>query len=126
MSNTETLYLTQEDLYRIGNASSSKLADVRQGEVRIVEVGGIKTVVANDQGVSLYNKTGLDDAPLSGWVYEIKTGTALPPGLRLWKDPKIAGHYHVCAAHNMPYHKYVGLLEELALRCTKVFKKKSA
>lgn len=126
MSQKETLYLTQEDLYRIGNATSSKLAEVRSGEVKIIEINGIKTVIANDKGVSLYNKTGLDDAPLSGWVYEIKSGTALPFGLKLWKDPKIAGHYHVCAMQNMPYHKYIGLLEELALRCQKVFKKKSA
>lgn len=126
MANNEKLYLTQEDLYRIGNSTSSKLTDVRQGEIKTIEVNGVKTIVANDKGVSLYNKQGLNDAPLSGWVYEIKEGTALPSGLKLWKDPDITGHYHVCAAQNMPYHKYVGLLEELAIHCQKIFKKKSA
>ena len=126
MANKEKLYLTQEDLYRIGNSTSSKLTDVRQGEIKTIDINGVKTIIANDKGVSLYNKQGLNDAPLSGWVYEIKEGTPLPFGLKLWKDPDVAGHYHVCAAQNMSYHKYVGLLEELAIRCQKVFKKKSA
>lgn len=126
MSNKEKLYMTQEDLYRIGNSSSSKLPEVRSGEITIVDLNGINTIVANDKGVSLYNKQGLDDAPLSGWVYEIKVSTTLPFGLKLWEDPEIVGHYHVCPTQNMPYHKYVGLLEELAIYCNKVFKKKSA
>ena len=126
MPNNEKLYILQEDLYRIGNSSSSKLADVRQGEITTSRINGIKTIVANDKGVSLYNKQGLDDAPLSGWVYEIKAGGVLPFGLKLWKDPQIDGHYHVCATNNMSFHKYVGLLEELATHCNKIFKKKSA
>lgn len=126
MSRKEKLYLTQEDLFRIGNATSSKLSEVRQGEVKTIDVNGIKTIVANDKGVSLYNKQGLEDAPLSGWVYELKVGTPLPVGLKLWKDTIVQGHYHVCAAQNMPYNKYVGLLEELAMHCQKVFKKKKA
>ncbi len=126
MSNEEKLYMTQEDLYRIGNSSSSKLSEVRQGEITIIDLNGINTIVANDKGVSLYDKQGLDDAPLSGWVYEIKVNTVLPFGLKLWEDLDVAGHYHVCPVRNMPYHKYVGLLEELAIDCHKVFKKKSA
>lgn len=126
MANNEDLFFTQEDLYRIGNSTSAKLSEIRANEVVLIEINGIKTVVANDKGISLYNKRGLDDAPLSGWVYEIKSGTPLPIGLCLWKDPRIVGHYHICPASNMPLHKYIGLLEELAIKCQKMFQKKRA
>jgi hypothetical protein len=93
MAGKETLYFTQEDLFRVGNSTSSKLADVRQGEVTLIEINGIETIVSNNQGVSLYNREGFEYAELSGWVYEIKASTPLPIGLRLWTDPQVKGHF---------------------------------
>lgn len=126
MGITEDLFVTQEDLYRIGNSTSSRLSAVRPQEVDLIEINGIITIVANGKGVSLYNKAGLNDAPLSGWVYQIKANTNLPIGLKLTNDPRVKGHYFICPLTNMPYHKYVGLLEELAVMCSKLFLKKRA
>lgn len=58
-----------------------------------MEVNGIKRVIANGKGISLYNKAGLDKMPLSGWVWEIKVPTAFPIGLKLIKDDKPEGNY---------------------------------
>lgn len=85
-------------------------------------------IVADGKGISLYNKEGLELSTLSGWVYEIKAHTALPSGLYLKEDtdPKKPGHFFVCPYKNMPLHTYVGKLEEIAVHCEKVFKKKKA
>jgi hypothetical protein len=71
MKTEEKLYLAPEDLYRLGNATSPLMTRMRPGEVDIVAINGINTIVANRKGVSLYNKTGLALAPLKGWVWEI-------------------------------------------------------
>jgi len=85
-------------------------------------------IVANGKGVSLYNKSGLEHSSLSGWIWEINQGTQLPNGLYLRKDsdPNNEGHYFVCPRRNMPVNAYAGLLEQMALHCRKVFKKKKA
>lgn len=62
----ENLYITKEDLYRTGNASSSLISRIRDREIDTIEVNNLKNVVANGKGISLYNKTGLDKVPLSG------------------------------------------------------------
>ncbi len=54
--NNEKLYLTQEDLYRFGNSTSSRLIKVRPTEIDTIEINGTLTVVANNKGVSLFNK----------------------------------------------------------------------
>ena len=86
MTNSEAIYLSPETLYRIGNGSSPLLTKVRPGEIDTIEVNGITHIVANGKGISLYNKRGLDLAPLSGWVWEISANTQLPSGLKLKDD----------------------------------------
>ena len=66
MKNKEKLYIAQEDLFRHGNAGSSLISRVRDREVDIIKVNGIKTIIANGKGISLYNRAGLDKRPLSG------------------------------------------------------------
>lgn len=93
MKTNEAVYLSPETLYRLGNGSSPLLTRVRPGEVDTIKVNGVTMIVANRKGISLYNKTGLDLAPLSGWVWEIKENTSLPTGLKLIKDNRPEGHY---------------------------------
>lgn len=125
MSNKEKLYIATEDLYRLGNASSSLISRVRGREVDIQEINGIKTVIANGKGISLYNKAGLDKVQLSGWVWEVKTGTSFPAGLKLIKDDSPEGHYTLAPAYNMLYSEYISLLEKVAVYCHKIFKKQA-
>ena len=125
MKKNEKLYLVPEDLYRLGNATSPLLTKIRPGEIDLIEVNGIKMIVANAKGVSLYNKTGLDMVPLKGWVWEISANTQLPFGLKLIKDDRPEGHYTLCPNRNMPVNEFVGLLESVVVYCQKVFKKKA-
>jgi len=125
MKTNEVIYLSPETLYRLGNSSSPLLTRVRPGEVDIIEVNGIKMIVANGKGISLYNKVGLDLAPLSGWVWEIKSQTSIPLGLKLIKDDKPEGHYSLCPTRNMSVHEFVSLLEKVVIYCKKSFKKKA-
>jgi hypothetical protein len=125
MKLNEKMYIVPEDLYRLGNASSPLMTRIRPGEVDVTELNGIKMIVANGKGISLYNKTGLELIPLTGWVWEISARTPLPFGLKLVKDDKPEGHYTICPIRNMSVHEFVGLLESIVIYCKKVFKKKA-
>lgn len=100
--------------------------DVRPRDVNTYVQDGIEIVIANGRGISLYNKKGLQKSPLSGWVWQINAGTSLPLGLGLTKDEDPEGHYTLVPSFNMPLSKFKGLLEEVALNCTKVFKTTAA
>ena len=125
MTSQEPLYLSPEILYRLGNASSPLLTKIRPGEVDLTELNGVTMIVANGKGISLYNKTGLDLAPLTGWVWEIQARTAMPAGLKLVKDDRPEGHYSLCPTKNMSVHEFVAQLEKVVIHCKKVFKKKA-
>jgi hypothetical protein len=119
--NKEALYLTQEDLYRVGNMTSPRLTNIRPKDLTVVLVNGIKMIVANGNGVSLYNMSGLQNSALTVWVWKINAGSALPTGLYC-REMK-GGHYLLCPRNNMPLSSYAGLLDQVALRCEKVYKK---
>lgn len=125
MISNEALYLAPETLYRLGNATSPLLSRLRADDIDIVDVNGIKVVVANQKGVSLYNKEWLELVPLSGWVWEIRPHTNLPAGLKLTKDKNPHGHYTLSPIRNMSVHEFLGLLEKVAMHCKKVFRKKA-
>lgn len=124
MTNKEKLYLTQQDLYRLGNSTSSRLPHVRPSEIQTMEVNGIVTIIANNNGVSVFTQEGLDESPLAGWVWEIKQGTLLPAGLKIVKRGS-KGHHMITPTRNMPLTQYVGLLEQVAIHCKKLFKKQA-
>lgn len=121
--NPEDLYIAKEDLYRFGNSLTSNISSVRPKEITVVEINGIKTIIANKRGISLFNRAGLEKTHLTGWVWEIKRGTSFPIGLRLIKDSEATGHHTLAPAHNMPLSQYIGLLEQVAIHCEKLFKK---
>ena len=60
MNSKEILYLASETLYRLGNSTSPLLSKMRPDDINIIDVNGVKMVVANHKGVSLYNKEGLN------------------------------------------------------------------
>lgn len=126
--NNEKLFLTEEDLYRVGNSSSPQLTKLRIGEITIVDLDGIKVIIADGKGISLYNESGLKKSSLTGWIWELNKGTVLPLGLYLQKDPdpNNEGHYFVCPMQNMPVNAYVGLLEQMAMHCNKIYRKTTA
>lgn len=126
MAANENLFIAPEDLYRIGNSSSPRMDDVRARDVSTYMQDGIEIVIANGRGISLYNKKGLQKSPLSGWAWQINAGTSFPMGLTLTQDDDPEGHYTLVPQFNMPLSKFKGLLEEVALNCTKVFKKSAA
>lgn len=124
--NKEKLYIAQEDLYRFGNLTSPRMSHIRPKDAQTVNINGIETIVANGSGVSLFNKEGLDGTHLTGWIWEIQKGTSFPVGLKLVKDTKGAiGHHLLVPAHTMPLSQYIGLLEQVAIRCKKILKKQA-
>lgn len=126
MSNNENLYITQEDLYRFGNSESSRISNVKPREITTMKINGINNIVANGNGVSLFNKAGLEATHLTGWVWEVKKNTHLPIGLNLVKDEEGSlGHYMLVPNHNMPLNQYIGLLEKMAMCCKKTQKKRA-
>jgi hypothetical protein len=125
MSNKEKLYIAQEDLFRFGSGTSSRISNVKPREVDTIHINGVEVVVANGGGVSLYNREGLDKCALTGWVWEIRAGTYFPIGLKLIKDDDPLGHYTLAPTYNMPLSQYIGLLEQVAIRCQKLFRKKA-
>jgi len=114
-------YLIPEDVYRLGNSDSPRLDHVRARDVDTILVNGIVVVVANGKGVSVFDLEAITHAPFNGWVWKLSATTPLPTGLKLVNDKP--NHYCIAPAVNMPVDKYKGLLEELALRATRVVKK---
>jgi len=114
-------YIVPEDVFRLGNATGSRLSNVRLRDVKITKIHGINVVIANGKGVSIFDKEGINLSPMSGWVWHISKNIPLPKGLMLVQDKK--HHYCVAPTKNMPVDKYKGLLEEMALRAKRIYKK---
>jgi len=115
-------YIVPEDIFRLGNATGSRLSNVRLRDIKITKINGINVVIANGKGVCVFDKEGINLSPMSEWVWYISKNIPLPKGLKLVKDKK--HHYCVAPTKNMPVDKYKGLLVEMALRAKKFIKKK--
>ena len=114
----DAAFLTH-DFYRNGNATGPRLDHVRPfHDVAIITTNGIQTIVANGNGISLSTK--FDPKRKNTWKVPFKT--SLPHGIKLVKDlrPGHDGHYMLAPAQNMPFVKFVGLLQELAIHCQRV------
>lgn len=114
-------YLVPEEVFRLGNGTSPRLSNVRPRDVDTMEINGIRMVIANGKGVSVFDKEGIMRSPMAGWVWRFPPNTSLPAGLKLVKDRP--HDFCIAPAMNMPVDKYKGLLEELALKASRVFKK---
>lgn len=116
---TEDLFISPEDLYRLGNSSDPRLTHVRRPkDVDTVEMNGVLVVIANGKGISLATRSRIEKSGTSGWVWRLPKGTPMPYGVRLINDR--SGHYSLCPVHNMPLDEFKGLLAKLAMRCHKV------
>ncbi|WP_368042257.1 hypothetical protein [Burkholderia metallica] len=107
------------DLYRFGNSTNPRLDHVRPfKDVTVAVVNGISIIVANRNGISLTSKYD----PKKRGVWRIPRNTRLPLGLCLIKDvrPNHEGHYMLAPSSSMPFTKFIGLLQELAMYCQKV------
>lgn len=118
---SKEFFMVPEEVFRVGNADTSRLHIVRPSEVDITEMNGVKIIIANGRGVSLYTKEELDNTSLTGWVWKFTAHTLIPQGLKLVNDKP--GHYCVAPTQNIPIDLYKGLLEQMGLRAQKVWKK---
>jgi hypothetical protein len=114
-------YLVPEEIFRLGNSESPRLSNVRPRDVDTTTINGITVIIANGKGISVFDKQGINDVPMNGWVWRFAPNTRLPMGLKLVKDK--TNHYCIAPMSNMPIDKYKGLLEEMALTALRVFKK---
>lgn len=114
-------FILPEELFRLGNSSSSRLSNVRSRDVDTIEINGITVIRANGKGISVFDRVGINESPMTGWVWRFPPNTQPPVGLKLVQDKP--HHYCIAPTQNMPIDKYKGLLEEMALKATRVFKK---
>jgi len=114
-------YIVPEEIFRLGNSQSAKLSNVRPRDVSTVNIHGIEVIIANGKGVSVFDKEGINGSPMSGWIWCFSKNTQIPIGLKLVQNKK--HHYCIAPINNMPIDKYKGLLEEMAMRSRRVYKK---
>jgi hypothetical protein len=117
-------YIVPEDVFRLGNSTSPRMAHVRSTDVDTMVVNDIVVVIANGKGVSVFDKKGIEERPETGWVWRLSFNVTLPTGLKLVNDRP--HHYTVAPTQNMPVDKYKGLLEELGLKAVREYCKKKA
>jgi hypothetical protein len=120
MLNPEDLFVMdldslREDLYRMGNSTSPNFSEARGLiDCLVVDLDGIKMVVANGNGFSAFNRITQVMKSRGKNVWKIKKGSPLPEGIKLVKDLTNAGHFMLAPTTNMPFKKFLGLLEEIA------------
>lgn len=114
-------YIIPEEVFRLGNSSSPKISHVRSKDIDVTNINGVTVVIANGKGISVFDKEGITQSPILGWVWRFSANTHFPIGLKLVQDK--SHHYCIAPTQNMPIDKYKGLLEEMALKATRVYKK---
>lgn len=114
-------FIVPEELFRLGNSTSPKLSNVRARDVDTMEVNGITVIIANGKGISVFDREGINKSPMTGWVWRFPPNTRPSVGLKMVQDKP--HHYCISPTQNMPVGKFKGLLEEMALSATRVFKK---
>ena len=73
------------------------------------------------RGLVFFDREGINESPMIGWVWRFPPNTRPPVGLKMVQDKP--HHYCISPTQNMPVGKFKGLLEEMALSATRVFKK---
>jgi len=94
-------FVAPEDIYRIGNQDSPRLNHLRSRDIDTIPFGKELMVIANGKGISVYDRNGINESPMNGWVWRIKASTRLPSGLVLVKDK--AHHFCIAPKFNMPF-----------------------
>jgi len=131
-STPQFLYMLDEDLYRLGNATSPKVHNVRPGkDIQTYDRNGIAMVRSNGQGISLITEERLQRERVrhaGSHLWKLPANFPMPPGLALMPDTQdlrpgqIPDHYLLCPQSDMPLSEYVALLSKLALKLERVQK----
>lgn len=114
----QDFYIFPEEVYRVGNSTSPRMSALRVGEINIYELKGVKMVIANGKGISVFTLKGLKEEGLTGFAWKFTKNTVIEPGLKLVDDDK-PEHYVLAPIRNMPLDEYKGLLEKMGLKCEK-------
>lgn len=117
----QEFYIFPEEVYRVGNSSSPKMAALRVGEIDVYEMKGVRMVVSNGKGISVFTLEGLKKEGLTGFAWKFSKNTPVEFGLKLIDDEK-PEHYTLAPTKNMPLDEYKGLLEKMGLKCSKYLK----
>jgi hypothetical protein len=118
------------DLYRLGNATSPRLHNVRPDDVTTYEINGVVMVRANGFGISLGTEQRIQRMNWhNSWPWKIPANFPMPQGLALNPDRDSIRHpgdapddYFLCPQSYMPLSEYVALLSKLALKLERVKK----
>jgi hypothetical protein len=124
------LYMLDEDLYRLGNATSPKIQNVRPDDVKTYQRNGVVMVRADGVGISLGTEARIERMNWrNAWLWKLPANFPMPPGLALNADPTsirhtgdTPDHYFLCPQSDMPLSEYVALLSKLALKLERVRK----
>ena len=108
-----------EDLYRLGNSTSSRLDHVREEtDVQTYERNGVKFVRATSEGISLLSEERAALVKRGGWLWKLPARLPLPIGLVLNNDRP--GHFALCPASDMTIDEYRTLLSKVAGHCERI------
>jgi hypothetical protein len=115
---TQDFRVFPEEVYRVGNSTSPRMSALRVGEVLTYELRGVRMVVANGKGISVFTLKGLKEEGLTGFAWKFDRNTPVEPGPVLIDNEK--PEYCVLApARNRPLGEYKGLLEKMGPKCAK-------
>ncbi len=104
---------TPVDLYRMGNAASSRLENVRAKDIEIYEDGNEMWVAANSGGLSTFSIRGNG----KNW-WKLDQGTEIPNELRVVND--YGQHWLWEPTYSMPLASYQEALRSVGERFYKV------
>jgi hypothetical protein len=94
------MHRTPTNLYRMGNAVSSRMDNIRSKDIEIYEEGRELWVAANSGGISTFSVLGYG----RNW-WQLDAGFAIPSELRVVNDH--GNHWLWEPAYSMPLEIYV-------------------
>lgn len=59
-------FILPEEPFRLGNSDSPRLCNVRSRDIDTVKINGITVIRANGKGISIFDKTGINESPMTG------------------------------------------------------------
>jgi hypothetical protein len=102
----------------MGKPNSPSFSEARGlKDCLVVEVNGILVVRANGNGFSAFDSITPYMKEKGKNIWKIKKHAILPDGIRVIKDirPNHKGHYMLVPERDMPFLKYLGILEEFGI-----------
>jgi hypothetical protein len=104
---------TPIDLYRMGNAISSRMENIRVKDIDIYDADGKMWVAANSGGISTFSIRGIG----KNW-WKLDSDTEIPSELRVVND--YGNHWLWEPSYSMPLDEYQHVLSSVGYRFYKV------